>query len=120
MSDVVELTGCVLSNAVVDTTVTDDGKLEVGKTVDDVEAGGTIALVEAVELRGSVSLEVAAVDETDVEPTVASLVGTFVVGTPVADVVVSVEVVTVPDSVALDVKLLTPLVTGAVLVVEGG
>lgn len=87
--------------------------------MDDVASGCTVTSVEAVEPRGSVLLEVAvAVDGTDTELTVASLVGTVVVGTPAAEVVISAEVVIVPGSVVLDVKLPNPLVTGAVLTVE--
>lgn len=99
--------------------VTDDGKLEVGKTVDDVATGCTVTSVEAVEPRGSVSLEVAAaVDGADAELTVASLVGTVVVGTPAAEVGISAEVVIAPGSVVPEVKLLDPLATGAVLTEE--
>lgn len=124
-SDVFELAGCVISDTGAGTTtsglvvlVADDGKLEVGKTLDDVEVGGTVASVEAVELKGSASLEVAAaVDGTDIELTAASLVGIFVVGAPASEFVVSAEVVIAPGSVALEVKLLTPLVGwGAIFV----
>jgi hypothetical protein len=99
VSDVVELAGCVISVA-------------------EVEAGSTATSVEAFEFRGLASLGVpTAIAGTDVELAAASLVGTLVVGALEAEVVASAEVMIAPGSVALEVKLLTPLVgLGAILV----
>lgn len=83
-SDVVELAGCVISGA-------------------EVEAGSVAASVEASELRGFASLGIpTAIDGTDVELAAASLVGMFVVGASVAEVVASAEVVMTPGSVAVE------------------
>lgn len=77
---VTELVGCVLSGVVIDTTtaelvmlVSDNGKLEVGRTMGDVDVVATVTSAGAVELKGNPWLEVVLVEDgTDVELEAAS------------------------------------------------